>query len=241
MAKIDLKRATVYIVDGYTETIAEVANGAGYPADTVTMTIDGAPAANIPIGTLITVEGSGQLHRITARSGGPPNTSITFTPGLSDAVLDNADITFIGRSVVVKVGDGELNYEETKPREYELDRGELDDVVDGDQEPMQVSMSFRWDEIASIAGATTPTIEEALKQSGVAVDWESTDEDDCRPYCVDIIVEHVPRCSGGYVERVTLPDFRYESLPHSYNDGQINCTGRCNAVEAIVERVALTD
>lgn len=241
MARIDLKRATVYLVDGYDESPAAVNLMAGYAADVTTMAVDGTPAAAIPIGMLFTVVGSGKLHRITAVSGGPPTTSITFTPGLSDAVLDDAVITFVGRSVVVKVGDGELNYEETKPREYELDRGELDDVVDGDQEPMQVSCGFRWEELASIAGATTPTVIEALKQTGPAATWESSDSDDCRPYCIDIIVEHIPRCDGGYVERVTLPEFRYESLPHSYNDGTINFTGRCNATEAIVDRIALED
>jgi hypothetical protein len=239
MARIDLKRCTVFLVDGYTEDDAQVS---GTPAaDAVTMTITGAPAANIPIGTLFTVAGSGRIHQITARSGGPPNTSITFTPGLTDALSNGAAITFLGRGLIIKVGDGEVNYEETKTREYELDRGELDDVVDGDDEPMTVNLSMKWEEIASAPGATFATPEEALKQKGAAADWESTDSDECRPYAIDIIIEHVPRCSTGYVERVTLPEFRHESLPHNYNDGTINVTGRCNATEAIVERIALNN
>lgn len=240
--RVDLKRCNVYIADGYSaDDVAAVNNAAGYAAGDTTMLVDGTPAGALPVGLLFTVVGSGRIHQITAVSGGPPTTSITFNPGLSDDVLDNAVITFRGRAVRVTVGDGELSYDEKRPLEYELDRGELDDVTEADQEPMDVSMNFRWDEIASIPGATTPTIEEALKQEGPAATWESSDPENCRIYAVDIIVEHVPRCADGYTEIVTLPDFRYEDLPHNYNDGSIACTGRCNVTQAVKERLALSN
>jgi hypothetical protein len=175
----------------------------------------------------------------TVNAGGNVN-RITFTPAIATAdgiPNNNDDVTFTAHTLTIKVGDGEVNYEETVNREYELDRGELDDVVDGDDEPMTVNLSMKWEEIAAITGAETPTPEDVLKQRGPAADWVSTDSDTCRPYAIDIEITHTPRCAGGYIERVTLPDFRYEGAPHNYNDGTLNITGRCNATEAVVERI----
>jgi len=175
----------------------------------------------------------------TVNAGGEIN-RITFTPALASAdgiPNNNDDITFGPHTLTIKTGDGEVNYEETRPREYELDRGELDDVVDGDEEPMQVNLNMKWEELTAIPGAETPTPEDVLKQRGPAANWTSSDPDACRSFAIDIEITHTPRCADGQLERVTLPDFRYEGLPHSYNDGQIAMTGRCNATEAIVERI----
>lgn len=201
--------------------------------------------AGVDIGLLVATDvdlmggGSDVVATVVNAGGAAPN-RITFTPALltADTIPSDDDvITFGPHTLTIKTGDGEVNYEETKPREYELDRGELDDVVDGDQEPMQVSLAMKWEELTAIPGAETPTPEDVIKFRGPAAGWTSSDADDCRPPAIDIEITHTPRCAGGQLERVTLPDFRYETLPHSYNDGTISMTGRCNAVEALIERI----
>lgn len=239
MARIDLKNATIRLLDGYSDDAA-VNNGAGYPAGTTTMTIDAAPAAALPIGVAFTVVGDNVIHVVTARSGGPPNTSITFTPALANAVLDNAVITFIGRSLEVNIGEGNLTYSEKKNMDYKLNRGVLDSVVEGDQAPMEVSMDFIWEFLTAISGADTPTIEDALKQRGPASTWiSSATEDPCAPYALDIMVEYIPNCEDIAPEVITLHDFRYESLDHDFTAASVAAQGKCNSVEATVTRSEL--
>lgn len=238
MARIDLKNAIIRILDGYSAS-ANVNNGPGYPAGTVTMLINNGPVADLPLGVAFTVPDSDKIHVVTARSGGPPNTSITFTPALEGAVVNAALITFIGRSLEVNVGTGVLDYNEKKAFNYELNRGRLDTVLEGDEQPVEVSLAFVWDFITAISGADTPTVEDALKQRGAASTWISSETNDaCAPYAVDIVVEYIPPCTNIQSEVITLPAFRYESLDHSSKDALISVKGKCNATEASVARIA---
>ena len=239
MARIDLKNAVIRILDGYAAA-ALVNNGSNYAAGDSTMdinTVSGdASATNLPVGVAFTVEGCPVVHTVTARSGGPPNTSITFTPVLTDVVLDNAPIVFIGQSVEVNIGQGKMSYSEKRNLTYELSKGSLDSVKQGDEQPVEVSMDFVWDFLTAISGADTPTIEDALKNRGPASTWVSSSADPCEPYAVDIMVEYIPPCGGVAPEVVVLPDFRYESLDHNFTDATVSMSGKCNTVEASVSR-----
>ena len=135
------------------------------------------------------------------------------------------------KEVVIKIGEGNLTWTERKEREYLLDRGLIDEVRDGDETPMEVSMDFNFEYYQSVAASGTPTPIEALKKVGEASAWVSTDVDPCRPYCVDIIVEYDPGCGTGTTETLTFPDFRYEDIGGDIRGGTFSCTGRCNATE----------
>lgn len=138
----------------------------------------------------------------------------------------------------VTIGEGNFTYDETKNRDYQLDRGKLNTVRDGDEAPMDISFDFIWDYItgSSDSGAI-PTVEDALKRKGPAADWATTDSDPCAPYCVDLILLNVPICTAeGDKETLTFPDFRYEKLAHDTKAGTVACTGKCNAVEPTVLR-----
>lgn len=166
---------------------------------------------------------------------------IYFTPALvtaQDLPEDNDTITFAGRTLEVKIGEGNCTYNEQRTMEYVLDRGELDNVREGDDVPMDVSLDFVWEFLSSISGADTPTIEEVFKNEGNASSWESSDSDTCRPFAVDLEIEHIPPCGGEEPEIVTLPDFRWESLNHDLRAATVAVSGKCNAKEAIVARVA---
>lgn len=135
------------------------------------------------------------------------------------------------------IGQGNLTWTETFNREYIMDRGNLDDVIDGDDAPMQVDFQFRFDYLRS-RGTTTPTVYEAFHRIGNAQGWDSTDDDPCHPYCLDLVVENVPNCSTGDDETFIFPDFRIETLNPDIGGSQVSASGRCNAVRPTITRVA---
>jgi len=152
------------------------------------------------------------------------------------ATTAGGSVTFGGRRLEIKVGEGNVNYTETMTREYIRDRGNLDTVRDGDDEPMDVTFDFVWEFLTAVGGSAVPTIEEVLKQNGEASTWLTTSADACEPYCVDIEIFYDPGCGGENTEEIVLPYFRYEKLDHNITDSQVSCTGKCNAVEAVITR-----
>jgi hypothetical protein len=165
--------------------------------------------------------------------------NITFTPPFNTAngiPADDAVITFTGRTVEAKIGDGNFQYTENTENEYLDDRGMLDTVREGKQVPMDVNMDFVWDFITGYTDSGNPTFEDAIKNRGEAADWISSSNDPCEKYAVDLEVDHIPPCANEQGERFIFPDFRKDKLTHDMGKSQVNATGRCNAVEPIIER-----
>lgn len=148
--------------------------------------------------------------------------------------VDLKDVTFkikdgASNELTVKIGEGNFNYTVTRNREYILDRGILDDVRDGDQVPVEVRFDFVWEYIVAESSGATPTVEEALDQTGAAAGWTSTDADTCRPYAVDLEILNAPTPSNcGDKETLTFSDFRHEGLDHDLRASTVACTGKCN-------------
>lgn len=234
MARIELKNTLIYIRDGFTETGA-VDDAAGYAADATTMAVDTFTTA-LEIGVLFTVVGSDRLHRVTAVSGSPA-TSITFTPALrGGAVADDAVISVVGRSIEITVGDGNLTWSETKNYNYDLDRGSLDTVRTGDEEPIEVSLDLVFEFIRSLS-ADEPTVDEALKNKDRASGWTTSATDICEPYSVDIVVEQLQPCGSVAPEMYIFPDYRHESLDFDMDEATISMSGRCNVLEPTITRL----
>ena len=147
---------------------------------------------------------------------------------LKDAIIKIKDGG--ANEITVTVGAGNLTYTEKKENEYVTDRGSLDLVCEGDEQPMDVKMDFQWTQITNSSGGSA-TIEDALKQQGGAAAWASTDSNACNPYAVDVEVAIVPGCGSLPTVTTTLPDFRHDQLYHDLQAGTVSCTGRCNAVE----------
>jgi len=239
MAQFDLKFADIFIKDGFVKAGA-VNNAAGYLAGISTMTIDGV-IGEIPIGTPFKVTSTPPQttqYVVTAHTETTGNTtSITFTPALTGAVADNDVIDFGPNFMKVVVGDGNLTYSEKRPMQYLKDRGKIDSVRLGDEEPIDVRLDLRWEFLSSPTGATTPTIEEALKQKGPAAGWVSSSSDPCEPYAVDLEIHYSPFCTTEQKELIILPDYRYESLDHDLKAGTVSTSGKSNAREATTSRV----
>ena len=197
---------------------------------------------------LVTIDGSGLTgagaEAVTRTTQGTKDdfttTMVTFTPGLTGNVSALAAITILPVRLEIKMGDGNVEFDEARELEYFLDRGRLDTVREADETPMEVSFSATWEFIKSLAGATTPTFKEAVKGTGPASNWYSSADDPCEPYAVDIVIVQAPdaECSSTLgVETITLEDFRHTNFGHSAEDGEISVEGSCNRTEALVERV----
>lgn len=245
MPWFDLKQAEIRFRDGFAkqsgvDLVGAVNLMAGYSANATTMLVDGIVGI-IPVGILFTVATDSTLtkHRVTAHSETLGNTtSITFTPGLAEAELDNAVINFESRELIVKIGEGNLTFNEKRTIEYKRNRGRLDQTRLGDEEPIDVSFDF-WYEFLTASTGLTPSIEDVLKKRGEASTWITSDQDDaCQPYSIDIEINYIPLCTGEDKELVTLAKFRWESLNHDLKAGTISCSGKCNITQALLQRIA---
>jgi len=216
-----------------------VTGGTGPETDwVVTYDAVGAQTAMTGTGTNLTggVATTVNVTETTPGQSGTETTQITVTPSLVVATTVSGSVTFGGRKLEIKVGEGNLNYDETKTREYLLNRGLLDTVRNADETPMDISFDFVWEFITAVTGSAIPTLEDVLKQRGEAADWVTTSSDACEPYCVDIEINYDPGCGGNNTELILLEQFRYETLPHNLGDAQVSCTGKCNVTEATVTR-----
>ena len=167
---------------------------------------------------------------------GAPFVNTFATIDLKKTTMKIKDGTTTPNEVEIKIGEGNFTWTERIEREYELNRGTLDTVRNGDEAPMEVRFDFKWDFIKAKVPDTVPTIEEALKQIGKASTWTTTSADACEPYSVDIELENDPDCTGEQREIITFPDFRHEELSHDLRNASISCTGRCNATLPTIVR-----
>lgn len=241
MAQIDLKNTTIKLKDGDVRTL-RINNSGGYASGVTGFTVDGSSATRADGSAMTTYVGrkfthNGVEHTIATVTGGTTPTAITFTPATTLLVADNDVITINASELEINVGEGTLSYSEKKARQYTKNRGRLDEVRNGDEEPMDVKLDILWDYVTASTGSGTPTPEDFLKNRGEAANIITSDtEDSCRPFCVDIEIQNVPPCDGVDSETILLEHFRYESLDHDAKAGTISVSGKCNKTEATVSR-----
>lgn len=241
MAPINLRNVTVRLQDGYKGGGGWLVNlMAGYMAGATSIAVDG--------GTTLLVVGNRFI--IPSETGTPIHTIVThtetlgittaitsFTPALVATVADDAPITILPHILDIKVGEGNLSYDEKRKVKYILDRGRIDSVRLDDDEPMDVKFEFIWEYISAAQNTDPPTPDEALKNIGNASDWVTSSADPCEPYSLDVELLNAPPCTGSKVEEdIILPDFRWEGLNHDAKANQVSVTGKCNALYAIVSR-----
>jgi hypothetical protein len=204
---------------------------------------DSVDDANIPAmtvnGTGLTGGGTEAITESTPGEFVQQTTNITFSPAWGTPTpADDDTITFQSNEVEVKIGAGNITYTENKEYTYELDRGVLDTVREGDEQPMDVTIDFVY-EFVTTGTSEDITVVDALKAQNGAAEFVSSSSDACEPYAVDIEVEHDPgSCGGAQKETTTFPDFRYDTLEFNFDDATISATGRCNATQPTIVRSA---
>lgn len=246
-SSIDVATVTASIIQAALEALADPV-----PGDVLVTLVTGTTFniqwkgqyAGVPMG-LVTFQNidlnAGGATPARVNTGGVTR-QITFTPAFITAEgipADNAAITFAGHTLQVKIGTGNLTYSEKKTMAYTLDRGILSTVRETDDVPMDVALDFIWEFITAYSGDLTPSMDDALKNIGNAANWVSSSSDLCEPYAVDVEIEYTPGCASQEVERILLPDFRWESLNHDLRNASVAVTGKCNAKTAIVNRVTV--
>jgi hypothetical protein len=246
MARIELRDAVIKIRDGLAGT-ALINEPVTPPAeddttfDIDTVSLNTTVTTLVPVGARFTVAGETAgttVHTVTGRTptDSGPTTNIVFTPALgAGTYVDGGTVTFQSQEVEIKVGDGDVTYTENNEYNYDLDRGDLDTVREGDQVPMDVKFDIIYEHITTGTNETISPMD-ALKRTGGAAEWVSSATDLCEPYAVDIEVVHTPPCGTAQKETTVFPDFRSESREVSFKDSAISVSGKCNAVEPIVSR-----
>ena len=244
MARIELRDVTIYIQDGFSgsaviETATPSDGDNNLNVNTVVTT--DTPTTMVPVGGRFTINSgtTNQVYTISAET----NTSntvnnVVFSPNLATAatVPSLADVlTFLPQRIEVKIGEGNLTWTEAKEYEYLRDRGNLDTVKEGDEQPVEISMEFVYEYVkASSGGDITPV--DALKQSGEAAGWISSASDQCEPYAIDILAKHCVPCGTDEDEDALFQDFRYEGLDFDLQAATIAVSGKCNISEATMTR-----
>lgn len=245
MARIEMRDVTIYIQDGLSGSAVLSANAS--QNDTTininTVVLNTTDTDLVPVGARLYLAGetANTIHTVTARNptDNSPTTCVTITPALGAGTYNSGNstnaVTFINQRIEVKVGEGNLTWTEAKEYEYLLERGDLDTVKEGDEQPTEMSMEFVYEYVKTQSGkAITPV--DALKQKGEAAEWVSSSSDLCEPYAVDILAKHCVPCGTDQDEDVLFVDFRYESLDFDVGEATIAVSGRCNVSEPTVTR-----
>jgi len=258
---IDLKKATIKIKDGSVGSPISIAGGGSDWTDSVAVPGEyhygGALLTSKPVYVEllgVDITANEQLTAGTLASNEwtwddndtlGADTMYICLPGDGDpdeleATTLKAALTQTPNEITVVVGEGNLSYTRARTVEYLLDRGNLDEVREGDQVPLDVSLDFVWEYISGLPASGIPTIEEAMTNEGEASAWNSSDASQpCRPYAVDIEVTYLPTPSTcGDKEVITFPDFRWESMDHDLRAGTVSVSGKCNALKPTAVRSA---
>jgi hypothetical protein len=205
MARIELRDATIRIKDGLSGTglANEQIVAADLEFNVYTIALNSTDPQLIPVGARFTVAaealvgGVATVHTVTARTptSTSPTTNIVFTPAMGAAVTVYAaddPIVFLSQQIEVKVGDGNLTWTINKEYEYLLDRGNLDTVREGDQQPLDVTLDSVYEQITT-GTSETITPYDAMNGVGGASEWVSASADACEPYAIDVEVVHEQR------------------------------------------------
>lgn len=230
-------------VDGFTGVI---------PTGT-TFTVDGSSATHTVTGHTEDVDGNTVNIEFTpmfeAATTGLPieDAVVTFsssqyrlniTPALSTAAtlpVAGKAITFYGRAVEIKVGDGNLTWDTARNLEYEMDKGEIDAVVEGDDIPVDLSLDLTYEYLTAVSGTGIPTAEDVLKQRGEASSWVTAGADPCEVYAVAIEVDYAPPCNYKH-EISTFPEFRWETISHDIGQATLSVQGKCKVTDITTVR-----
>jgi hypothetical protein len=177
---------------------------------------------------------------ITTLNAGGTTGIITFSPALATAAgipADNAVITFLPARIEIRIGEGNLTWTEAREFDYVLDRGNLDTVRQGDEQPLEIQLDFLYEFYTNGSGGSwDPSPIDFLKRQAEAANLESSSSDPCEGFAIDIEVVYDPPCGSELNENYVFPDFRYESLEFNLQDATISVSGKCNATEPTVTR-----
>jgi hypothetical protein len=145
-------------------------------------------------------------------------------------------ISSVGATVTVKLGDGTAKWNTTRQMQYDLNRGVIDTVHEGDDVPMDLEINASWEYVRSSSGEAISPVE-AVSKTGAAAGWVSTGEL-WEPYAVNVTIVFTPAygATAGRIETYFFPDFRCEKSAFTLENANIVLSGRCNATVPTITR-----
>ena len=240
-----MRNVTIYVQDGLAGTGNLSANATQNDTEIEvdTVVLNTTTTNLVPVGARLYISGetTNTVHTVTARvpTSTGPTTNLTVTPVIGAGTYNSGNaegsITFIPQRIEVKVGEGNLTWSESKEYEYLTDRGSLDTVKEGDDQPVEMSLEFVYEYIKTQSGQDITPVD-AVKRAGEAAEWVSSSSDLCEPYAVDIRALHCVPCGTDHDEDVIFTDFRYEGLDFDMGEATISVSGRCNVTEPSITR-----
>lgn len=135
--------------------------------------------------------------------------------------------------IEMKFDEGNLTFTHNRNIEYVKDRGALDAVREGDEEPMSLSFQGRFNCIKSSSGNDL-SVYEFLTNTGATT--LTTTGQPCDPFAVDVVLTRDNSgCQPGVGdvvqdEEIVFEEFRHESIDGDIRAGQISVSGKCNRV-----------
>jgi len=255
MARIELRNCSIYLRDGLagsakadkavTPSKTAVAEGdtTFQVSDTSIPAARGGKTEKIPVGARFTIAGETLqvVHVVLTRDVETDTTgSVTFTPALgAGTYATDAVVTLLPQNIKIKIGDGDFKWSENNQYKYDLDRGLLDTVRDGDDVPMDVSTNFTFEQIKSgTSEVITPT--EAFDGADAAAEWVSSDPDSCQPYAIDVVVTDVRPCGSVEPATYVFPMFRSEKRDYDIKNASVAASGKCNVTRPVITRGAVS-
>lgn len=148
--------------------------------------------------------------------------------------LKGATLAIVGagssNSVTVKLGDGNITWNEKTNIEYVMNQSVIDSARLGDEVPCEVSFDAIMEYIKSTTGNIT--VYDAIK---VPTGWSTATG--CEPPAIDLILT-LPACGSNVAEIITFSDFRQESLNCDVKAGTISCSGKIPATAPVITKSA---
>jgi len=255
MPKQSINNARMYLVDGsataevisnITNFVCDTVDASGHfvNSESVSQTLNGLgeDAPYVQVGSIFTI-GATQyvITAINNDGSGADDVEFTGTLATGTSVVTTIKAQANNRQLEIKVGEGDLTFSIKKERIYDLDRGKLSTVRNGDEQPMELSCTFEWAWLRSDSTKDViPTVYEVLQREGLAWMFMSSAADPCEPYALDFQVDITAECSGSGIkgERLSFLDFREETIDPNLKEGSVAFGGKCNTTKPLLERLA---
>lgn len=143
-------------------------------------------------------------------------------------LIDGTGANFVG----IRIGEGNFTYVNKRNLERQKSRGLLNAVREGEEQEVQITFQFIWEEFISSEG-DAPTLDEIF--NGQAAGWTSaTFNDPYSPFSVHLQIVNTWTCYSpvgtphANVHTLNFADFFYEELNHSLKDATVDCSGFSN-------------
>ena len=117
-------------------------------------------------------------------------TAIAFSPALGAATATYAIgdvLTILSQQLEIKIGEGNCTYTEKQEYKYDLERGNLDAVREGNEVPVEMKFECVYEHITTGTGEQLCPMD-ALKGENGAAEWVTSGPDPCEPHAVEVTI-----------------------------------------------------